>query len=362
MCRTEPSGIFPEANPVKSIFRPGLFRLFLAVLVVLQHSGILEIGVTAVNVFFLLSGFWISSMWQSQYRACRLPYSSFVISRFWRLAPLYWCCWLMSGVLFFLFPIRWADVQTYANLTWVVRSLAIVSSAGQPQWLPQGWSLDIEMQFYLIAPMLLTVLLTLQQRGNRIFVSSVFFAVAGSVVLLFATPLCWISRDILFFLAGVLVQLSGWQSSRRFALLSLAVSVAVCGLMVYYPPLGKAAGWAKYLPALAAMVALPFVAWNVRQPSPAFDRHLGNLSYSVYVFHRIPVLALNNTTAFGIGTIGRTRFLLLSWLLIAVGSLLLYLLVDRPIEAWRHRFVKARQAMGKRAAAIATVQEIATAT
>jgi peptidoglycan/LPS O-acetylase OafA/YrhL len=40
----------------------GLFRLFLAFAVVLHHSFPLRLGAWAVDVFFILSGYWISRL------------------------------------------------------------------------------------------------------------------------------------------------------------------------------------------------------------------------------------------------------------------------------------------------------------
>jgi peptidoglycan/LPS O-acetylase OafA/YrhL len=76
----------------------GLFRLFLASLVVLHHSFPLRLGAWAVYAFFILSGFWICQMWFRKYSQTRTPFLTFLVSRWWRLAPVYMVCTGLSVV------------------------------------------------------------------------------------------------------------------------------------------------------------------------------------------------------------------------------------------------------------------------
>src|SRR5579863_217672 len=68
--------------------RPGAFRLFLALMVFVNHFSSLDWGGAAVYAFFVLSGFWIETMWTERYRHCRRPYLTYMVSRVWRLAPV----------------------------------------------------------------------------------------------------------------------------------------------------------------------------------------------------------------------------------------------------------------------------------
>src|ERR1700721_2634089 len=79
-----------------SKFGPGLFRLFLASVVVLHHSFPLKLGSWAVYVFFILSGYWICRLWRQQYVQTQSPLLTFMVSRWWRLTPVFLLCTLIS--------------------------------------------------------------------------------------------------------------------------------------------------------------------------------------------------------------------------------------------------------------------------
>src|SRR5258708_13297126 len=81
---------------VKSLLSPGGVRLFLAMVVVVHHSLPLRAGSWAVDVFFVLSGYWITRMWNTRYRQTRIPYITFLVTRWWRLAPVFLVCTVLA--------------------------------------------------------------------------------------------------------------------------------------------------------------------------------------------------------------------------------------------------------------------------
>lgn len=78
---------------------PGTFRLLLATIVVITHYSALNLGGTAVDLFFVLSGYWVTRMWNLKYSLLDRPYAVFMRSRVWRLAPIFWLC---SGLAIFI--------------------------------------------------------------------------------------------------------------------------------------------------------------------------------------------------------------------------------------------------------------------
>lgn len=136
------------------VLTPGLFRLLLAFVVVIHHSFPLRLGAWAVGMFFVLSGFWISRMWRSKYSQTASPYRTFVISRWWRIAPLFVVVQAIAAVLVWS-GLMQASGGVLADWRWWVTQPTVIGSTQFGRLLPPSWSLDVEMQFYLVAPIIL---------------------------------------------------------------------------------------------------------------------------------------------------------------------------------------------------------------
>lgn len=331
---------------------PGAFRLFLALAVVFQHAGVLGLGAWAVFVFFILSGYWVTAMWEGSYLQARQPYLTFLISRYWRLLPVYLACQLLiTGLYWFRSP-HWPEMLAHwQDPLWVARALAIVSSSFQPIPLVPAWSLDVEVQFYVALPAIAAIVAWCLSRPPLLRAS-------GLVALLAIATLAYfefhIGRFAIFFLIGVLLWKLRWAPSFRWAWASAAATIAI-GAALWISPDTHCfiAGFPnegvteqlkagnKLVSALLALVAVPFVAWNVRVPSDSVDRHLGNLAYSVYLFHYIVQFAFDLMISFR----GWPKLVELSLqaVLVAAGSLGLYWCIDHPTDRLRRAWVKSRR-------------------
>lgn len=286
-------------------FGPGLFRLILSYLVLLHHSTPLRLGEWAVYVFFVLSGFWICRMWRRRYAHTHHPYLTFAVSRWWRLAPVFVVCTFLGVASSFF--LHGGDVSHHCgNLLWWLRQFLIVGSAAVTE-LPTAWSLDIEMQFYLVAPLLILLLARMRPVLRLLTVSG---GLGWLLVFLFRggyahfIPFPHLSLFIGFFLIGASMEICHWTPSRGFAFGSVLVFLGVTLLLTLCPQTHRGV-WVVVPEAPvnpgnslsdlvelwwvsgAALVA-PFVAWNVSQASPHYDRLLGNLAYPLYLFHWIP--------------------------------------------------------------------------
>jgi peptidoglycan/LPS O-acetylase OafA/YrhL len=337
---------------------PGFFRLFLSFVVVLHHSFPLRLGAWAVYAFFILSGFWISQMWRQRYAYTHDPLWTFIVSRWWRLVPLFLVCTALSVISNSL--LSGADSLPGGHgAAWWLRQLPIAGSSGVGTDLPPGWSLDVEMQFYLVAPLLITI----------------FGQIGPLLRCLIVTAACgWLARHILrggdiqlatlplfvgFFLIGVAMQWGQWKSSRTMGNGSLLIVFAITALLAIWPQTRRgvwragadialtAEDFAGFVTGVwwivgAAMV-VPFLAWNVAQKSSRFDRFLSNLAYPVYLFHWIPRewyyhFSLRN------GPVWKQCLLLaMNFFAVAVGAMILLLVVDQPSERLRAAWVSSRK-------------------
>ena len=172
----------------------GILRFVLALSVVTTHCGRLfgEInfigGQLAVQSFFIISGFYMSLVLNSKYNACSNfnNYKLFITNRLLRLYPIYWVVLLLT-VLFFLatnynhfLEFNIFDIPSLLYILFtnififfqdLVMFLGVNENSGSlyftkdfhstnPKlyeflFIQQGWSLGIELLFYLIVPFII---------------------------------------------------------------------------------------------------------------------------------------------------------------------------------------------------------------
>ncbi|HET9720708.1 MAG TPA: acyltransferase, partial [Solirubrobacteraceae bacterium] len=127
-------------------------------LVIAEHTGLLHNGFLGVDVFFVLSGFLITTLLLEEFqRAGRISLRGFYARRARRLVPA-----LLVAVAAFLVISAAADQSGFgddvlaaaAGVTYITNILMALT----PTWLPAVghlWSLGAEEQFYLLWPVVL---------------------------------------------------------------------------------------------------------------------------------------------------------------------------------------------------------------
>ena len=358
-----PAGVRPGRSWI-SLAGPGVFRLFLAAVVVLQHFTMIELGTWAVYTFFVLSGYWISVMYRKKYRFAKRPLLTFWCSRYMRLLPVYAVC-LAIQLFVSHMSSTWArDRLLLRDPDWLIRTLAILTSANQRLVIGPTWSLDIEMQFYVLAPLLLFAIGRLKVRhallaalGVTLICLALLWSSQAYLLLdvtFWPSPaaalLPWWQNQVLprylaFFLAGALIDRAQWRPTAPLAAASAAGWLALVVLVRVVPACQtlRVFSWDfpfQFYSSLLVLVSLPLVAFCLSQPSDSVDRHMGNLAYCVYLFHWPVFVAWQYCLSYG-----DPRHLLIArflWLLVPAGSLALYYAVDQPGERLRHRFVEAQ--------------------
>ena len=338
-----------------SVFGPGVLRLFLAYTVVFFHLGSLHygrllMGLWAVNVFFILSGYWINHMWDNKYSKCRRSYLTFLASRYWRLAPLFLLCYVLAAAVIGLVPHWWYDTFRWARLVrspvWWVQSMLLIYT-GQAYLLPQVWSLAKEMEFYILAPLFAGTGLVARYAGER-RTCLVLALMIPVLLLLWLTVGINTCEHFSLFFAGMLAYSMKWRPSRGLAILSavLFAGLAWCCNNYTHSPEGVlesvlvevSARINQVWPLIGAFLFIPFAIYTVNQRSSKLDRSLGDLAYAVYLFHWIPVTVV----AIACPYLGYPARYILTVVAVLVGSVVLFVLFDRPMEKLRHAFVKSR--------------------
>lgn len=151
-------------------FNIQVLRAFAALIVVLYHSvGIViqygfsysnyeyltfnigKWGSFGVDIFFIISGF-IMFMIQDKKNKNSL---SFLMDRIKRIVPIYWFYTIIFAIAYFIFPGGFAKTQV--NFDFLSSSLFFISKYLNHEYpvLYVGWTLELEMLFYLIFSVLL---------------------------------------------------------------------------------------------------------------------------------------------------------------------------------------------------------------
>jgi peptidoglycan/LPS O-acetylase OafA/YrhL len=332
-------------------FRPDIegLRGIAILLVVLFHAGVpgLRGGFVGVDVFFVLSGFFITAMLARELVATGdVDVNAFYTRRALRLLPALLITLLVTlGAVFWLYaPIDRAAIAADAravalhggNIAFASGAVDYFSTGQNP--LLHTWSLAVEEQFYLVWPLLFLSIgfLGVADQGararNRLFVAVV---VAGALSFAVSLWLTGVSQPWAFFgmptriwefaLGGALALVRNGGSD-RFRSTSTVLQGAGLALIAIaaltYERVTPYPGIAAVLP--AAGTALMIIggdraaAGAVSQTLsvPAL-RWLGRMSYAWYLWHW-PMVGVAAVLDPGIGVWGRLAWsaaaLVLAWL------------------------------------------------
>ena len=154
-------------------------------LVVLFHAGapVMSGGVVGVTLFFVLSGYLITSLLIAEHGAGgRVDLRAFVVRRARRLLPA------LVAVMVFVGAINAAAGATGSVVADSALTLAYVANWARAMGDPMGmwnhaWSLSIEEQFYLVAPLAFALLVRTRHPGSLMVIGILIGLAIGSTVL-----------------------------------------------------------------------------------------------------------------------------------------------------------------------------------
>lgn len=369
----------PPAATSGSGFRPEIqgLRAVAVLAVVIYHLWPQRLtgGYTGVDVFFVISGYLITAhLFRDFTRSGRVPLTAFWGRRIRRLLPASLLVLAVSSVAVYL----WAP-----ETTWEASARQLVASALYVQnWLLASnavdysamndsatvaqhfWSLSVEEQFYVVWPLLLIALFWLAGRrrgaargdgqatsvsadsGRRIFVIglavvtalslafSIYYTAVNASGAYFVTP----TRVWEFGAGGLAALLAG---DRRFSGAGATVIAwaGVCALVfavTTYTSATPFPGFTAVVP-VAATVALILFSGNTAAYSPGWwlsrrpATFLGDVSYSLYLWHWPPIVILPFVLGHALGW--RTKVAIL--VVAAVAAWVTKIAVEDPLRRGR---------------------------
>lgn len=281
--------------------------------VVLYHFGVPGFGggFVGVDVFFVISGFLMTGLVVKGLERGSFSILGFYMARARRIVPalLALCAVLLALGWFVLLP---PDYQMLSSHS--VYAIAFLSNvefwqeagyfdvASHEKWLLHTWSLSVEWQFYLVLPVLLSLVWRLwpgRVAQNRFVGLGLVASLIASMWVTNTQPstaFYWIHTRAWEMLGGGLVFLLGsmdcstvrsrWKRWLEAAgLLLIALAIAIFDKDTAWP------GWRAMLPVAATMLVLLANSASV-WTSNTVAQWLGDRSYSLYLWHWPVVVTL----------------------------------------------------------------------
>ncbi len=307
-----------------------------------------QTGSLGVMIFFVLSGFLITTMLLKEYRRTgSISLSNFYRRRAYRIFPTFYCCWILTTIVDCLVhQIHWKDAAiSFFYMMDYGRALA--PPEAQP-WMHMwvSWSLAVEEKFYLLWPLLLLFLLK-KPRLIRMVTAIILGQWTYRAILYLGFHVsssylyCTFDMRVDALLVGCLVAIL-LQNERarllccgvlRWQWLSLLAPAALSWIVL--APVTNEAGmlalW-SIQPVIIAVMLLQAVYWGAK--SWAFCRNAivamtARLSYALYLYHPLAgkIIKVLNMRHLGIDA-----FALM--LVMATAS---YYLIERPFMRMRDR-------------------------
>ncbi|MBU0823378.1 MAG: acyltransferase [Alphaproteobacteria bacterium] len=317
---THTSAANPEAEKLNSYPLFDWLRFVLASIVVIGHAGIQFPtafgGHMAVEVFFALSGWLIGGILLRTDRR-ELPRFFFNRStRIWipyalAIVLLYGVALLHEGASLFWFKYLLFDV-TFTHQLFTIFPAALdempLDGSGN-----QFWSISVEEQFYLIAPLLILFV----KQGKSLWLWLIIAIMLGA----FESHFAAIALGVC---AAIVESRTAFSASSVIRWTAVAVAVSTAGVIIWT----KSSFWGPIF-AVSTVIALAKPGRRARLAQTA-----GGLSYPLYLNHWIGVFAVNFVSKRWLPLDFQT-FVLAQYVLNIAVALALYLAVDRQVQLRR---------------------------
>jgi exopolysaccharide production protein ExoZ len=239
---------------------------------ILPIPGLTEHGYLGVNFFFAISGYVISHVCDRS----TFSVATFVIKRFFRLYPVYWCV-VLAVIVLVPFGVTMPTNYQFAHILYSMTLLP--TKEGLAPFLPVTWSLEYELVFYLLAAVLVPL-----------------FRIWGLAAVLFGL-ICWayIAPPDTFtfhfvrtvhsdFLAGVLAYLL----RKPVSFIPPTILIG-CGLLGYYAVAALGKPFTGSLGGFLLVSALANADWGWNKWPFRWLIKIGDASYSLYLIH-LPIV------------------------------------------------------------------------
>jgi peptidoglycan/LPS O-acetylase OafA/YrhL len=280
----------------------GTWRLILAWMVVAVHTQgyqnlfSINIGTIAVSTFFFISGFLMPLTYQTHYQQNDFLNGSvrFYLNRILKIYPIYWASLLIALGFYLISYVLHHDVrdtrlELIGPLTYIQNFLLIGLNqssfwGGYDRFNNPAWTLDVELQYYLLVPFLVFL-----ASKYKTFLKWIFISFSAISLYLYFKPaeLVDIDRSILswsvFFIIGfVFYEAIVFKSLSNSVYLFILV---IAGLL--YAANKDRETVTLLITILFIMISAFLLIMQKDYRFGSIDQFAGDLSYPTYILHII---------------------------------------------------------------------------
>ena len=329
-------------------------RFIAAILIVIFHYGVdifpfnltkqLFTGANVgVSYFFVLSGF---VMIIAYHRKTKISALSYLKNRFARIYPVY----LLASIIligYYLFAtnlsVNTIDVllNTFMIQSWVPGKALTLNFP--------GWSLSVELFFYLMFPILFNFVYRKFDYKKLIIPILIFFGISQLAFLyflysdyylgvhtashdqLFYFPLMHLNEFIMGNLAGLYFINKKNHTQKNYSIYILLLIIG-CGLLLSFDTA------MKYHNGILSLLFIPLIlfissdnSWISRISTHKWMVHLGEISYGVYIL-QIPVFVITRRVLIKLGVENKTVIFYAGIVALLIFSSITYKYIEAPLR------------------------------
>lgn len=325
--------------------------------VVFFHSGLKFAagGYIGVDVFFVISGYLISKSIIDSFDNQGFSLLKFYERRFRRIIPTAIAVIIITGALglICLLPEELIELATSIHSALLLRSNILAANsidyfgiATEFKPLIHFWSLSIELQFYLLFPILLSFFLYFNMR--KLFSTSVFIMI---IALLFFTTLYISNNPAKYYFSSImrawelllgamlcLSNIDDFVASKNLAIINYLPALGLLLIFISFCIVNQASHFPGSLALLPCAGGALILLVDSSRTSSLFSnsilsnrllRAIGVISFSLYLVHQ-PIFAYFRILN------GRKSSDLESMILIGISiifSIIVYILIERPSQS-----------------------------
>lgn len=280
-------------------------RAYAVIAVLLFHFQVpgLGAGFLGVDIFFVISGFLMTSIIVRGLEKGNFSIWNFYMARVRRIVPaLIFLIAILLVFGWFLLPTpeyKSLGSQSFYSSAFISniyfwRSSGYFDAAAHEKWLLHTWTLGVEAQFYVLLPVFLIVLWKIKPQAKTLFQGLVFAFFASLALSLIASNFKPIAAFYLLptrgweFIAGGLVFFAGREIKgiEKFskAFLWLGFSLWLVAFFLVDSSFSWPSGWAL-LPVLGTSLIILAQQPKSTLTAQPIAQWLGDRSYSLYLWH-----------------------------------------------------------------------------